>query len=208
MHAQIPNALTVLRIILALTGAMGLWLSYSWHQTASVPSWMGDPATAARGLGAYSVAAFAIAAVSDWLDGWLARRWALESRLGAFLDPIADKLLVNGYLLAYLMILSPGDQLGGLPPDLAVPVIAIILRDIVVTALRTGGRPGETLPVSLAAKIKTSLAIGVAGFPLLAFLLGWQDTGWVFTAWIVAVWLTSALSLWTGFAYLTRGRRN
>lgn len=199
MLKHIPNALTVLRILLAISGAVALWYSYSWSVDHSVPATLGDPELTVRALAAFSVAAFVIAAISDWLDGWLARRWSAESRFGTVLDPIADKLLVNAYLLVYTIVLD-------VPLYLAVPVAAMVLRDTVITLARMVSRdaPDTVLPVSPAAKLKTAIALVVTAFPLLAFLFGWQSVGFLLYAWLVAVWITAAMSLATGLSYLRR----
>lgn len=205
MLKTLPNILTVLRIVLALTGAYALWQSYAWSTSGLVPVWMGDPATAARGIAAFAVAAFFIAAITDWLDGWLARRLQAQSAFGALFDPIADKILVDAYLLAYLLILNHGSGTG-LSPYIFVPVLAIILRDVVMTLARmTSNKPGhEALPVSASAKLKTAIAFLVTAVPLVAFPLGLGNAGWLLTAWIVALWITAALSLSTGLGYLRR----
>jgi CDP-diacylglycerol--glycerol-3-phosphate 3-phosphatidyltransferase len=202
MRKMLPNILTVLRIVLALTGAWALWQSYFWSVDYNVPLWLGDASVAAATIGAYGVAAFVVAALTDWLDGWLARRWAAESRLGSILDPVADKLLVDAYLLVFTMIL-------GSPVTLAVPVGAIVLRDAVITLTRMVGRdsPEPTLPVSPAAKLKTAIAMIVTAFPFVAALFGVHTTLWVVESWIIAVWLTAALSLATGLSYLRRKPR-
>lgn len=209
MRALIPNTLTLLRIALALSGAIALWLSYAWHSDGNAPAWLGDAATAARGMASFGVAAFVIAALTDWLDGYLARRWNAQSAMGAFLDPIADKLLVDGYLIVYLLILADGESgvLG--VAEIAVPIGTIVARDLLMTYKRVRGG-GDTLPVSPGAKLKTALTMGVAGFPLLAFIAGWQAIGWVFIAWWIALLVAAALSLWTAIEYLmpsVRGRR-
>lgn len=202
MRKMLPNILTVLRIVLALTGAWALWQSYFWSVDYNVPLWLGDASVAAATIGAYGVAAFVVAALTDWLDGWLARRWAAESRLGSILDPVADKLLVDAYLLVFTMIL-------GSPVTLAVPVGAIVLRDAVITLTRMVGRdsPEPALPVSPAAKLKTAIAMIVTAFPFVAALFGVHTTLWVVESWIIAVWLTAALSLATGLSYLRRKPR-
>lgn len=95
---------------------------------------------------------FVIAAVSDYVDGQLARRWKARSRLGQFLDPLADKILVLGTFAA-LVVLIPT-----VVPWWAVVLIA--LRDVVITAYRTWaeahGRTLRTLPI---AKAKTTLQL-------------------------------------------------
>jgi CDP-diacylglycerol--glycerol-3-phosphate 3-phosphatidyltransferase len=201
----IPNILTVLRIVLALTGSWALWQSYFWSVDYNVPLWLGDASIAARTLAAYSVAAFVVAALSDWLDGFLARRWSAQSGFGALMDPIADKLLVDAYLLVYVLILDLGSD-RGVSPYITVPVLAIVLRDVAITLVRmVSNRPGEeALPVSTSAKLKTLIAFVVTALPLAAFPLGLGGAGWLLDAWVTALWITAALSLATGLAYLRR----
>jgi len=201
MIRHLPNILTILRILIGALGALALWVSYRWEVTDSVPDGLGDPIVVISGLASFAVIAFVFAALTDWLDGFLARKFNVESALGAFLDPIGDKVLVNGYLLAYAAILS-------FPVEIIVPILAILSRDIIVTILRVSGdKPaGETLPVSLSAKLKTVLAMLTAGFPLLAFVMGWQSTDWALLAWIGALWLTASMTLLTGLNYLMEKR--
>ena len=200
MHKHLPNALTVMRIVLALLGAIALWHSYAWSMAREAPGWVGDAESAARALAAFGATAFVIAAASDWLDGWLARRWQVQSQLGALLDPVADKLLVNAYLIVYTMIL-------GAPIELVVPVAAMALRDAALTFARMsggGGSDGGKLPVSPAAKAKTALAMIVTAAPLILLPTGLSQYGPVLYGWIALVWITSAMSLATGLAYLRR----
>ncbi len=199
LKGQIPNALTLLRIILAIAGAVGLYLSFRWSESLQTPPWLGEPYAVINGLGVFAILAFVIAAATDWLDGFLARRWSAATALGAFLDPIADKLLINGYLLVYVVILD-------IPTEILVPVAAIILRDVVITALRWASPkgPGEAIPVSLTAKMKTALAMLVAGFPLAAAIFGMHNSDIALFGWIAALWLTAALTLLTGLEYWRR----
>ncbi|MBO6847455.1 MAG: CDP-alcohol phosphatidyltransferase family protein [Maricaulis sp.] len=201
MIRHLPNILTLLRILVGAAGAVALWLSWRWEASGEVPAGLGDPVAVITGLASFAVFAFVFAALTDWLDGFLARKLKAESTLGAFLDPIGDKVLVNGYLLAYAAILS-------FPVEIIVPILAILSRDIIVTILRVSGdKPaGETLPVSLSAKLKTVLAMLTAGFPLLAFVMGWQSTDWALLAWIGALWLTASMTLLTGLNYLMEKR--
>ena len=199
MHRQIPNALTILRILLALSGAVALWYSWEFNVAREAPSVLGDAETAARSLMVYGGAAFLIAAASDWLDGWLARRWDAQSALGALLDPIADKLLVNAYLIVYTMILEA-------PVELAVPVVAMALRDAAMTLIRMTAAPdgAPSLAVSPAAKLKTALAMIVTAIPLVAAPAGLLGSDIVLYGWIGLVWITSAMSLATGLSYVRR----
>jgi CDP-diacylglycerol--glycerol-3-phosphate 3-phosphatidyltransferase len=135
MH-HLPNVLTALRIAL----------------TPVVAALMLTPTLAAQTA---AVACFMVASASDYLDGVLARRWQVRSRLGQFLDPLADKLLLLGTL----------GMLAALEPQ-AVPWWAVVLiaaRDAVVTALRSRAEAqGRTLRTFEAAKAKTLLQIAFA----------------------------------------------
>jgi CDP-diacylglycerol--glycerol-3-phosphate 3-phosphatidyltransferase len=125
----IPNLLTAARIV--LTPAVLLLLT--------VPSLAGQTA---------AVVLFVAASVSDYYDGALARRIGARSRLGQFLDPLADKILVLG-VFAMLAVLEPD-----IVPWWAVAVIA--LRDLVVTGVRTWAEShGRTLRTFWMAKLKT-----------------------------------------------------
>lgn len=91
---------------------------------------------------------FILAALSDWLDGTLARRYGVRSRLGQFLDPFADKVLVLGTFVALVMLVPE------VVPWWAVVLIA--LRDVAVTGLRTWiERQGRTMRTIPMAKLKT-----------------------------------------------------
>lgn len=99
---------------------------------------------------------FGIAAVTDWLDGYLARRWKVTSAFGAFLDPVADKLIVG----AALVLLPTSPALSGLQAALlAIPAVIITLREIFISALRewmaTSGQR-STVKVGWTGKCKTA----------------------------------------------------
>ena len=80
MHLTIPTLLTLLRIVLIQVLAVVFYLPVDWAHVAAL-------------------AVFIVAAVTDWLDGWVARRFGMMSAFGAFLDPVADKLMVTVALL-------------------------------------------------------------------------------------------------------------
>jgi CDP-diacylglycerol--glycerol-3-phosphate 3-phosphatidyltransferase len=131
------------------------------------------------------------AAITDWLDGFLARQMKLNSALGKMLDPIADKLLVA----ALLVTLAWTRDLNGF--DL-IAAVAILMREIFIAGLREylGNRAIE-VPVSLLAKWKTTaqliaLALVMAAPMLLG--LGFMSH--------VALWVAAGLTLWTGWEYL------
>jgi len=106
---NIPNALTLLRIVLIPVFIVAFYLPVAWNYQAAC-------------------LIFTLAALTDLLDGWLARRLNQTSRLGAFLDPVADKLMV-GVVLVLLVQKDPRALL-------ALPAAVIIGREITVSALR------------------------------------------------------------------------
>lgn len=144
---------------------------------------------------------FVLAALTDWLDGYLARAWEQQSTLGAMLDPIADKLLVG----AALLMLVHDNTINGVSIWAAV---IILCREILVSGLREFlAELNVKIRVSVLAKWKTTLqlvalAVLLAGpaaaryFPL-ADALG-----------IALLWIAALLTLWTGYDYLKAGIRH
>jgi len=131
------------------------------------------------------------AAITDWLDGFLARRMKLNSALGKMLDPIADKLLVGALLitLAWTRDLNGWDLL---------PAIAIMLREIFVSGLREylGNRAIE-VPVTFLAKWKTTAQLVALALIIAAPML----LGLAFISHL-ALWIAGILTVWTGWEYL------
>jgi CDP-diacylglycerol--glycerol-3-phosphate 3-phosphatidyltransferase len=174
-HWNLPNTLTWLRILM-IPGVVGLYY---------LPLWWAHPAA---GVG------FALAGITDSLDGYFARKMGLTSRLGAFLDPVADKLIVA----AALVLIVSGD------PKWYVVIAAIVIigREIAVSALREWmaeiGARGR-IKVSVLGKYKTIMQI--VGLSLLLFqqdLLGIPiyNLGLVLTA------VAAVLTLWSMILYL------
>ncbi|MEM8615642.1 MAG: CDP-diacylglycerol--glycerol-3-phosphate 3-phosphatidyltransferase [Pseudomonadota bacterium] len=130
---------------------------------------------------------FCAAAVSDFLDGWLARALKAQSEFGAVLDPIADKLLVAGTLMTFCYLQE-------FVWWLVVPTALIVLRDLGITLLRI--RAGYSLPVSTLAKIKTALEMLAIGLFLLPFVPILSHVG------LGVLWVAGLLSVWTGWCYL------
>jgi CDP-diacylglycerol--glycerol-3-phosphate 3-phosphatidyltransferase/cardiolipin synthase len=139
-------------------------------------------------------AIFAFAAITDWLDGYLARRMGLESPLGAFLDPVADKLMVA----AALILIVQADP----TPWLAVPAVVIVGREITISALREwmaelGAR--AQVAVSVVGKFKTALQMVAIVLLLLRHdVLGIP----VYTVGYVLLYLAVVLTLWSMLVYL------
>ncbi len=129
---NLPNALTLLRIFLVPLLVVVLLTNFSQN-------WMGLPQHVA------GVTLFLMAAITDILDGWIARRWKQVSRLGILLDPIADKLLISA---AFISLVE-----NRLAPAWAV--VLIIGREFAVSGLRSiAAAEGQAIPASKAGKIK------------------------------------------------------
>jgi cardiolipin synthase len=178
LRKNLPNYLTYLRIAVIPAITFTYFLAGDWSYYLST-------------------LLFAVAGISDWFDGYLARRWNAHSRLGRFLDPIADKLLV-----ATVLILLVGTDRADL-----LPAIAIVCREILVSGLReflAEIRVG--MPVSKLAKFKTAAQMVAIGF----LLLGPGAAQWMHLPLIgrLLLWLAAGLTLVTGYAYLRTGLRH
>ncbi|KJK26173.1 CDP-diacylglycerol--glycerol-3-phosphate 3-phosphatidyltransferase [Burkholderiaceae bacterium 16] len=136
---------------------------------------------------------FIIAAVTDWLDGFLARRWNQTSSFGAFLDPVADKLMVAAALLSLLALGRVADLIA----------LVIIGREITISALREWMAQigaSKSVAVNFLGKLKTTFQM--IAIPLLLFndsLLGIVDAS-VLGAWMIYV--AAVLTLWSMFYYM------
>ncbi|ODT63506.1 CDP-diacylglycerol--glycerol-3-phosphate 3-phosphatidyltransferase [Phenylobacterium sp.] len=144
----LPNILTSLRLVLtlfvfmALATVAGAVPGFSEHLTPEDQF----------GLQRWAFWAFVIAAVTDFFDGWLARKLDAVSVWGAILDPIGDKVLVCGAILGLL-------ALGG-QPAVVLPAGLMLFREFTVSALReVGAGKGIKLPVTRLAKWKTTLQL-------------------------------------------------
>ena len=140
---------------------------------------------------------FALAGLTDWLDGYTARLWQAQSNIGRFLDPIADKLLVA---TALMLLLYEGRA------DL-LPAIAIVCREILVSGLReylAEIRVG--VPVSKLAKFKTAVQM------LAIFLLLWGAGApdWLFADILgeMLLWIATILTIFTGYTYMKLGMKH
>ncbi len=171
---NIPNLLTVLRVLLIPVFILLFYLPFTWSYWAAS-------------------AVFAIAAVTDWFDGYLARRLQQSTPFGAFLDPVADKLMVA---VALVLLVEEHASLW-----LTLPAAIIIGREIVVSALREwmaelGAR--AHVAVSRWGKWKTA-----AQMVALVILLGNPPA---FTAWVVLGYVllivAAGLTLWSMLQYL------
>jgi len=175
MPLNVPNLVTFSRIILIplIVGVFYLpdaWISYTAKN--QIAAWV-----------------FIVAAVTDWLDGYLARRLNQTSAFGAFLDPVADKLIVVGALVV-LLYLARVD-----------PLVALIIvgREIAISALREWMAvlgQGKSVAVAFIGKLKT--VTQMVAIPLLLYhdpLLGLVDSQWLGTLLISVAAVLTVVSM-------------
>ena len=196
----IPNILTGLRLaagvvmFLLLAGATSGWPFISAMLSP-------DDQFAMYRLGFWI---FVIAASTDWIDGYLARKWNATTRWGAILDPIADKILVTGAILGVLT--------SGSVQQIIIPCGLILFREFAVSALRETMAGRITLPVTLAAKWKTTLQMVALGCQL--FARNWDGFGLPFDYLPafqlfsdVLIWLAAIATIWTGWQYFSAAKK-
>ena len=181
MPINVPTALTWLRILLIPVFVGVYYLPDAWLAPAG-KNWL------AMGI-------FAAAAITDWLDGWLARKLGLTSAFGAFLDPVADKLMVAAALIL-LVALGRAD---------AWLAIIIIGREIAISALREWmAELGAVKSVAVAflGKLKTAAQMtAIIALLLYEPLIPGIPTPLLGT---VALWIAAILTLWSMFHYLKK----
>ena len=149
----------------------------------------------------WALVAFVLACITDFFDGWLARKLNAVSAWGTILDPIGDKILICGAILG-LAALGP-------QPQAAIPFAVILFREFAVSALREGAAPkGVKIPVSTLAKWKTTLQMVAIFAELLTGSWGaWglpsdpAVQGNATTAAHVLLWLAAIITFWTGAEY-------
>ena len=143
---------------------------------------------------------YVVVGITDYFDGWLARKMKIVSRLGAFLDPIADKIMVAAVLLM-LVAIQVIDSWH------VIAAIVILLREILVSGLREylGGMQ-VSVPVSRLAKWKTTFQMVALGALILAGAM--PEAAWVLWLGIVSLWAAALLTVMTGWDYLRIGLRH
>jgi cardiolipin synthase len=145
-----------------------------------------------------ALAIFILAALTDWLDGYLARKWKQQSVLGRMLDPIADKVLVAVVLL---VLAGDGILFGGH----VWAAIIILSREVLVSGLREFlSELRVSVPVTRIAKWKTAVQLVAIGF-LIAGPAGDQIVPYVTEVGIFGLWIAAALTLYTGYDYFRAG---
>ena len=201
-HANpIPNILTGLRLFAGVV--MFLILAGAAPQGIPMLSEFLSPDDQFR-FGRTAFIIFVIAASTDWIDGFLARRWHSTTRWGAILDPIADKVLITGAILGVLA--------WGALPQIAIPCGLILFREFAVSALRETMAGRINLPVTLAAKWKTTLQMVALGCQL--FARNWDGWGLPFDYLPhfqlfsdTLIWLAALITLWTGWQYFNAAQK-
>jgi|TARA_B100001971_G_scaffold100623_1_gene92738 CDP-diacylglycerol--glycerol-3-phosphate 3-phosphatidyltransferase len=172
---SLPNILTSIRIALIPVLVMVFYLPFEWRYIA------------AAGI-------FTLAAVTDWLDGYLARRLNEMTRFGAFLDPVADKLIVAVALVLLVEVHASA--------ILAVPALVIVCREIVVSALRewmAKYSERRSVAVSFVGKIKTTFQF-IAIIVLLAN--GPVQGSYIVMTGYVLLYGAAVLTIWSMYLYL------
>ena len=183
----LPNILTLSRII-----AVPLLVFLLWK-----PSWWDYGIT---------FVLYCIVAITDYFDGYLARAQGTVSRLGVFLDPIADKIMVAAVII---MLVSSRASSG--EPVIhgfhIIPALVILLREIIVSGLREFLASLQvSIPVSQLAKWKTTFQLIALG----ALILGAAVPQWPFVhdIGLISLWSAAALTLVTGWDYLRTGLKH
>ncbi len=183
----LPNLLTLSRIL-----AVPILVFLLWR-----PSWWDYGIT---------FVLYCLVGITDYFDGYLARTQGTVSRLGQFLDPIADKIMV----VAVIAMLISTRQAGAVPIIEGIhiiPALVILLREITVSGLREFLAGLQvSVPVSALAKWKTALQM----FALGALILGGAvpQFPWVHQVGLVCLWAAASLTLVTGWDYLRVGLKH
>ena len=218
MLKQLPNALTLTRLILAPVIA--------WQMLDAVLSEIfriyvregGAPAFYSGIADIWTLAAtlFVVAALTDLFDGMIARALDAQSKFGRIIDPIADKALVGLPLIVVALCWNAFDPLR---PVVLIASAVIVIRDVLMTVIRFMSPDGEGARVSSLAKIKTALELVVVGSYLAATAIGAhvrvqasrEDPSAVLAApfpdmlayvWTALLVVTAALSAYTALQYL------
>jgi CDP-diacylglycerol--glycerol-3-phosphate 3-phosphatidyltransferase len=170
---NIPNIITSLRVVLIPVIIILYYLPVPWHYLAAS-------------------FAFILASISDWLDGYLARKWDQQTKFGAFFDPVADKLIV---CVALVLLVQEHASVW-----LTIPAVIIIGREIVISALREwmaelGKR--TSVAVSFIGKLKTT-------FQMISIIVLLSDAPGSMPAFLglICLYVAAILTLWSMIIYL------
>ena len=172
---NLPNILTLLRIVLIPVFVVIFYLPWEWKHIVAA-------------------SIFGIAAATDWLDGYLARKFDQHTSFGAFLDPVADKLIISAALLVLVQVHATF--------LFALPALVIVSREIVISALREwmaeiGKR--TSVAVNYLGKVKTALQM--IAITMLLATDSIKHPEWDILGTIL-LYISAALTLWTMVIYL------
>jgi len=185
---NLPNKLTSLRLILAVV----LFCTIVWEQY----------------LGSFVL--FVIAAGTDWLDGYYARKYGQVTTLGRILDPFADKVIVCGTFILLLAAPAMAELRYGLR---AWMVVVIVGRELLVTALRSFiEQGGSDFSAKMAGKLKMLVQCIAAGICLLYLHAAEPDSTAAIVGWLrlllgVSVWSAVVLTVYSGVDYVVAAVR-
>jgi len=198
LRRQLPNALTILRVVLAA----GFFAALNMYRYPDVNvAWAN-----------FAIGLFILAAVTDALDGHLARKWRVESLFGRLMDPFCDKILIIG---AFMYLTGPRftvkqwveddsyfTMATGVYPWM---VVLILARELLVTGIRgiveSMGRSGASNWSGKAKMILQSIAIPIIVFLVVNFQP--SETPWARYTCTVLMYLTLVVTVWSGFPYIT-----
>ncbi len=202
MYRQIPNLLTVFRLVLA--GGFFVTLNQYRYQ--------GVDGEAYTGVIWASVLLFVMAVLTDVLDGYLARRWQVESTFGRIMDPFCDKVLIIG---AFIYLAGPRfvieeraealfNMISGVYPWMVVVVLA---RELLVTGIRGELEGlGKEFGSSLSGKLKMILQSIAVPVVLALVWIGPEERAWAWWARDAIVYLTVAVTILSGLPYILTAR--
>ena len=183
----LPNVLTLSRIVTVPLLVFFLW----W------PEW--------RAGYALAFATYCLMGITDYFDGYLARSRGAVSKLGVFLDPIADKIMVAAVIL--MLVGTRHDDVAAITGVHIIAALVILLREIAVSGLREFLAGLQvSLPVSRLAKWKTTLQLVSLGGLILSGAL--PGEAWIKVASLASLWGAAALTIVTGWDYLRVGLKH
>lgn len=185
---SLPNLLTLSRIFAVPILVFLLWKPAPWDY-------------------AITFVLYCVVGITDYFDGYLARAQGQISRLGQFLDPIADKIMVAAVIIMLMASRKADGDVPIIQDFNVIPAIIIMLREIIVSGLREFlAELKVSVPVSRRAKWKTTFQFVSLGALILGGALPTQP--WVHTLGVVTLWLAAALTLVTGYDYLRTGLKH
>ena len=176
---NVPNQITIARLVLSIVVFVLIPLGQYW----------------------VAAAIFVVAAVTDWLDGYIARKYDLVTRLGRILDPFVDKFLICG---AFIFLVADYPE-SGIAAWMAVVVVA---RELLVTVMR-GFLEGEGVDFSakMAGKLKMVFQCGAVIVSLMVLGFASQPPSWMKLLLTMIVWLAVILTIYSGATYVWRAIR-